>query len=117
MRCSVEIEIAGRLSDWFGARLPQGLFEPARQRVTARLFGLHRLLEDRFAPRSFLSENAVRLGQLWTEARLGFAMTDHASEVGIDDERRRAARTGDLELRLQLRHTPIIAGETNCEGG
>ena len=38
--------------------------EPARQRVAARLLGVHRLLEDRLPPRRFLGENALRIVQL-----------------------------------------------------
>ena len=42
-------------------RLAQRLLEALRQGVAARLLGLHRLLEERFAPRRFLREDALRV--------------------------------------------------------
>ena len=60
----IQIEVPGRFRDGFLARLLERLFEPLRERVAARAFGLHRLLEERLAARGLFGQNALCLRQL-----------------------------------------------------
>src|SRR5436190_21468875 len=51
---SIQVEVPIRFGNPFLARLLERFIEPLLQRVTAPLLRLHRLLEDRLAPRRFL---------------------------------------------------------------
>ena len=69
-------------------RLPQRLLEPLRERVAARPLGGDRLLEERLAPRRFVGEDALRVGQLRPIAAHRLDVAHDALQVGVDDERR-----------------------------
>src|SRR5262245_24364931 len=100
----IEIEVAHRLRDRLFLRLAQRLFEPLRERVAARLFGVHRLLEDRLAARRLFREDPLRLAQLRLVAALRFLVPRNPPEVGVEKERGLTARARQLEFRFQLRH-------------
>src|SRR5439155_8203605 len=101
---SIEVEISAGSRDRLLTRLLQGFLEAPRERIAARLLRLHRLLEDRLSARRFLRENALRLAQLRLVAALGLFVRHDAPKIRVDDERRRAARAGDLDLRFEARH-------------
>src|SRR4029453_18538114 len=98
-RSSIEIEVAGRLGDRLVPRLAQGLFEAFRQRITARPFGRHRLLEDRLAARRLLGQDPLGIGQLWPIRTNGLFMPYDAAQIGINDERGLTAWARDVEFR------------------
>ena len=85
-------------------RLLQRLFEPARERIVARLLSLDRLLEERLAPRRLRREDPRRIVQLRLVAALGHRVTDHATEVDVD--RRATARSRDTQPRVRSSASP-----------
>ena len=95
-----------------GLRLavPTIVLEPTRQRIVASLFVLHRLLEQRLATGRLVGKDPRRILQFGRIAAYRLAVRDNATEVQIDDQRRAAARTGHLDLALQLSHAGILVG-------
>src|SRR5438094_155978 len=83
----------------------QRRLEASCQRVTARLLGFDRLLEERLAAARLVGKNARGFAQLRLVAALRLLVRDDTSEVGVDHEQRAAARTLHFKLAFQLRHT------------
>ena len=102
---SVKVKVPQRLGDGLLFRLTQRFLEPTCQRITARFLGLDGLLEQRLASAGLVGENARRFGQLRFVTSLGFLVRDDSPEIGVHDQNCAAARTPELELALQLRHT------------
>ena len=106
---SIKIEVARRPRNGLLIRLAQRFLEPASQRVIAGLFGGYGLLEEGLPACRFVGQNPRRLVQLRLVGALGLGMRYDAAQVHVDDQRRTAAGTANLELALQLRHNvPMI---------
>src|SRR5579862_7553105 len=101
---SIQVEISGGFRYGLAVRPLERFFEPARERVAARLLRLHRLLENRFPARRLLRQDALRFGQLRLVATLGLVMADDTTEIDVDHEKRLAAGTAHFDFRLQPRH-------------
>src|SRR5688572_17142819 len=92
----IQVEVAIGSGDWFGLRLLEGLLEPPRQRIAARLFRGERLLEQGLAPRRFRRQDPLGFAQLGLVRALVLAVRDDAAEIHVDDERGVTAGTRDL---------------------
>ena len=100
----VQVEV----SLWFRDRLLLGglqrFLEPARERIAARLFGLHGLVEQRVTARFFVRENPMRVVELGFVGAFDFDVSDDAPQSVVDDERRLAAGTSDFVFGSECSH-------------
>src|SRR5205085_11835251 len=104
---SIQIEVPRRFGDGLLLRLLQGFLESTRERIAARPLGRDRLLEQRFAPRRFLREDALRVVELGTLAGGWLGVPHDAPQVGIDHELPPAAGALHFEFRLQVGHRRV----------
>ena len=107
-RRSIQIEAAQRPGNGLVVGLTQRFFESTRQGVPARLLRFDGLIEQRVTPRRFLSQDALRIGELGLVAALRLLMRHDAPEVRVDDKDCIAARTPDFDLALQLGHDVLM---------
>src|SRR2546422_7931374 len=97
----VEVEVPCRFGDGFLARLLQRLFEPSRQGVAPSFLVVDRLLENGFAARGFVRENALRFAELGLVAALRLDMRHDAPEIDVDDKRRLTAGARHFDFGLE----------------
>src|SRR4029453_17363200 len=97
----IEIEVTRRLGHGFIPGLLQRLLETPRQRIAARPLGLERVLESGLTPGGLFREDTLCFAQLGLVSTLRFLVAHDSPEIGIDNESRLAAGTGDFQLRLQ----------------